>query len=112
MLHAYETQPADLDRIKQTLEADVVPIYDWMFDTGLHQCDLLVYAALFDELRHEPFTPQRIEQKKIAERIHYTPQAVGGSVDLLRKLKYIFTRGERRNMLFSLYPFDTLGLLK
>jgi DNA-binding MarR family transcriptional regulator len=98
------------DHIKQTLQASVIPIYDWMLDTGLGQADLLVYAALFDVLRHEPLTPMHISQKEIAKRVHYSQQSVGCSLNVLRNAKLIFTQGERRNMLFSLYPFDTLDL--
>lgn len=98
------------DRIKQTLGASVIPVYDWMLDTGLGQADLLVYAALFDELRHQPLTPMHISQKEIAERVHYSQQSVGCSLNVLRKAQLIFTQGERRNILYSLYPFDTLDL--
>lgn len=107
----YEIKTAGVpDRIKQTLESYYVPIYDWMFDTDLHQADLLVYAALFDVLRHEPLTPMHISMTDIAKRIHYTLPSVTGSVELLRNCKLIFTQGERKNTLFSLFPFNTLDL--
>ena len=98
------------DRIKQTLEAECVPVYDWMFETNLHQADLLVYAAMFDILRHYPHKPQRIELKTIAQRINYSVQAVSGSIQLLENMQLIFSQGERKNTVYSLFPFDTLDL--
>ena len=93
-----------------TLNLTSIPIYDWMLETNLHQADLLVYAALFDELKDEPLMPQQINLSDIARRIHYSSSSVYGAVDLLVNLKLIFTQGDSRNKLFSLYPFDTLDL--
>ena len=98
------------DCIRKTLCSKKVPIYDWMFETNLHQADLLVYAAMFDILRHYPHEPQRIELKTIAERIHYSVQSVFGSIELLERAKLIYSQGERKNTVYSLFPFDTLDL--
>lgn len=96
--------------ISTTIENTSIPIYDWMLDTGLHQADLLVYAAIFDILRHNPLEPQRINLARLSKRIHYTRQAVYGAVSLLTNQQFIFTQGEGRNTLFSIYPFETLDL--
>lgn len=96
--------------VEQTIKNKSIPIYDWMLDTGLHQADLLVYAALFDVLRHKPLEPQRINLAKFSRRIKYTRQAVYGSVSLLTNQQFIFTQGEGRNTLYSIYPFQTLDL--
>lgn len=98
------------DCVKQTLGAQKTPIYDWMFEIGLHNADLLVYAAMFDILRHYPHEPQRIELKTIAKRINYSVQSVSGSLQLLRNAKLIFSQGERKSTVYSLFPFDTLDL--
>lgn len=98
------------DRIKQTLKSSCVPIYDWMFDIGLHQCDLLVYAAFFDELRHEPLTPKNIKLTDIANRIHYSVPSVCNSLNMLVEHNILFRQGERSFTKFSIYPFDTLDL--
>jgi len=98
------------DRIKQTLGCKFTPIYEWMFDTGLHQCDLLVYAALFDELRHYPKTPQNINLSDIARKIHYSPSSVCTSVDMLVEHGFLYRQGERTKTVYSLSPFNTLDL--
>lgn len=111
MQKSYEIKSTEVpDRIKMTLGSTSIPVYDWMFETGLHQCDLLVYAALFDILRHEPLTPQRINLAQLGRRIHYGRQAVYGSIELLVNHQFLFSRGEGRETLYSLYPFDTLDL--
>ena len=98
------------DRIKQTLGCEYTPIYEWMFDTGLHQCDLLVYAALFNELRRYPKTPMYVSMSDIARKIHYSPSSVAASVDMLVEHGFIYRRGERTKTLYSIYPFNTLDL--
>lgn len=98
------------DRIKQTLECKYTPLYEWMFETGLHQCDLIVYAALFDELRRYPRTPQNINMSDLARRIHYSPSSVHASIDMLVEHGFVYRQGERTKTLYSLYPFNTLDL--
>lgn len=98
------------DRVKQTLECECIPIYTWMLDTGLHQCDLLVYAALFNELRHYPRTPMKINMSNIARRLHYSPSSVFASIDMLVEHGFVYRQGERTNTVYSLYPFNTLDL--
>lgn len=111
MIQHYEIKTSGVsDRIKQTLGSTAIPVYDWMLDTGLHQCDLLVYAAIFDILRHEPLTPQRINLSEVARRIHYTRQSVYNAVDMLVEHKFLFSQGSGNTTIFSLSPFDTLDL--
>ena len=97
------------DRIKQTLESPRgVMMYDWMFDTGLHQADLLVYACMFNELRDTPNTPQRVNMSEIARRIHYSPSSVHFSVDMLVEHGFLYSRGSRMDTVYSLYPITKL----
>ena len=97
------------DRVKQTLSSKSIPIYYWMLDAGLHQADLLVYAAMFDILRHEPHTPKKINLAvEIGEPIHYTRQAVYGAVDMLVDHGFLYRQGSGRDALFSLYPINKL----
>lgn len=111
MSKKFEIKTAGIpDRVKQTLESTHVPVYDWMLDAGLHQADLLVYAAIFDILRHEPLTPQKIKLSDVAKRLHYTPQAVYGTMNILVDHQFLYRQGSRQDSLFSLYPFDTLDL--
>lgn len=98
------------DRVKQTLESNCICIYDWMLDTGLHQCDLLVYAALFDELRHEPMTPMKLSLSDLARRLHYSVSSIHASIDVLAEHEFIYRQGERNKTVYSIYPFNTLDL--
>ena len=98
------------DRIKQTLQEVPLPIYGWMLDTNLRQAELLTYAALFDELRHEPLTPKYIKLSDVAKRLHYDRHRMYEVIDNLVSYKLIYRQGTRRNSLYSLYPFNTLDL--
>ena len=98
------------DRIKQTLDCTSVPLYDWMFDIGLHQCDLLVYAVAFDELRKEPHNPKKLVMTDMAKRIHYSVPSVCHSVDMLVDHGFLYRQGRNKNIWYSIYPFDTLDL--
>lgn len=94
------------DKVKLALEQCGVEIYPWMFDTGLHQADLLVYACMFDILKRYPLTPQRVNMSDIGRRIHYSPSSVHFSVDMLVDHGFLFRKGERKGQVYSLYPIE------
>ena len=99
------------DCIKKTLnESNPLVIYDWMLDAKLRQADLLVFAAIFDQLRHEPRTPQYVKVVDLAKRIHYTHSAILHCIDRLVAQGFLYVRGTQHMKVYSLYPFDTLDL--
>jgi DNA-binding MarR family transcriptional regulator len=81
-------------------------MYDWMFDAGLHQAELVVYAAIFDILRHEPHKPQRINFRELADRIKYSCASVIYSVDMLVEHGFLYSKGVRQDRIVSLYPIN------
>lgn len=99
------------DCIKETLtEENPLKIYNWMLDANLRQADLFVFACIFEQLRHEPSTPQYVKVIDIANRLHYRHTSILHSIQRLVENEFLYVQGTSHNKVYSLYPFGTLDL--
>lgn len=97
MKKVYETNTdVAVDRIKQTLLCEYIPMYKWMYELGLNPNQREVYAYIFNICKREPLKEHYIKTKDLVEFFDNTPQNLQQITSLLAEKRLIHKRIEGR----------------